>query len=172
MKETPILFSGPGWRNIAGYENEYAISHDGKVFSYRSNREIAIAVNNCGYPTVLLRVRGQTKRHLVHRLVAAAFVLNPDSKPVVNHLDGNKQNNHCSNLEWSTPSENEKHAYATGLKRGIKGQHLSVETKAKLSAALKGRKSPCGFAGKTRSPESIAKFQASMRARREARKPQ
>lgn len=52
---------------------------------------------------------------LLHRIVAEAFLPNPLNKPVVNHIDGNKRNPHLSNLEWSTHSENSKHAHATGL---------------------------------------------------------
>ena len=53
----------------------------------------------------------------VHRLVAEAFIPNPDKKPVIDHLDGNKKNNCVSNLEWVTIAENNQRAYETGLKR-------------------------------------------------------
>lgn len=65
-------------------------------------------------------------RYSVHRLVATAFIPNPDNKPQVNHLDGNKFNNHVSNLEWATPSENIQHSLRLGLKRSGENNYLSV----------------------------------------------
>lgn len=162
MTDRPILFSAP----IYGYEGRYTITNDGMVVNIERNAPVAVAINNCGYSTVLLRFCGKTKRHLIHRLVAAAFIPNPNAKKFVNHKDGNKSNNADSNLEWVTQSENERHAFSTGLKKPLRGIPLSDETKAKISSATKGRSSPCGFSGKKRSPESIAKFQASMAARR------
>lgn len=69
-----------------------------------------------GYRRVHVSHKGKHHKFLVHRLVARAFIPNPDNKPCVNHVDGNKANNHVSNLEWCTYGENLKHAYDTGLR--------------------------------------------------------
>lgn len=72
-----------------------------------------------GYLRFVTKVGGKRVQKFIHRLVAAAFVDNPDNKPHVNHIDGNKKNNHFSNLEWCTPQENNEHGVRIGLlKRG------------------------------------------------------
>lgn len=69
-----------------------------------------------GYVKIDLTVEGKVYRTSLHRLVALQFIPNPENKSEVNHKDGNKLNNHVSNLEWVTTRENELHAYKTGLK--------------------------------------------------------
>lgn len=68
-----------------------------------------------GYRTVRLCSNGKFTYPRVHRLVASAFIPNPDNKLEVNHIDGDKSNNNVNNLEWCTKSENMRHAYKTGL---------------------------------------------------------
>jgi HNH endonuclease len=70
-------------------------------------------VNNCGYTEIVLTSR--CKHFLVHRLVATAFIPNPNNLPQVNHIDGDKQNNHVTNLEWCSASNNIKHGISSGL---------------------------------------------------------
>ena len=70
-----------------------------------------------GYPSVTIQRGDLRKTIYVHRLVAGAFVPNPEGKPEVNHIDGDKSNNHVSNLEWCTRQENIEHAWRTGLSR-------------------------------------------------------
>lgn len=109
-------------KNIPGYENLYAATQDGKIFSYpKGNPNLAgkwlkSPLNADGYPIVGLTKNKCRKIITVHRLVALTFIPNPDNKPQINHIDGNKTNNHISNLEWCTCSENIQHAYDTGLK--------------------------------------------------------
>lgn len=66
--------------------------------------------------TRMMNNTGHSKSELVHILVAKTFIPNPDNKPTVNHIDGNKHNNAVSNLEWNTYSENNKHAIEEGLR--------------------------------------------------------
>ena len=77
--------------------------------------------------------------HSIHRLLAIHFIPNPDNKPQVNHIDGDKFNNDLSNLKWVTCSENLKHAFKLGLsKPQWSGKKLSKETRRKMSEAKKG----------------------------------
>lgn len=88
---------------------EYAIDENGIVYGKRG-KPIKPFINHGGYEIIPLYFDGIQKAIPVHRLVAYAFVDNPNNKPYVNHIDGNKRNNKSSNLEWVTPSENMKHA--------------------------------------------------------------
>ena len=117
------------WRPIKDYEGLYEISNTGLVKALEKrvdsgkchrtwNSHIKrFGVDAKGYLRVSLSKEGVNKTYKVHRLVATAFIPNPLQLPCVNHIDGNKTNNHVSNLEWCTHSENLKHAFKTGLKR-------------------------------------------------------
>lgn len=70
-----------------------------------------------GYMVLATKCHSESKTFLIHRLVATAFVPNPNSYPQINHKDGNKTNNHYSNLEWVTQSQNQRHAYTIGLQK-------------------------------------------------------
>ena len=102
----------------------YEVSESGIVRNARTGK-ILKQKQNYGYMYVALQIDGKAHQRRVHRLVALAFIPNPDNKSEVNHIDGNKANNHISNLEWCTPSENLKHAYKTGLreKQATKAQN-------------------------------------------------
>lgn len=109
------------WKTIRGYSN-YQVSNFGRVksLSYRrtgKEKILSQKQTKCGYMAFWLYDSGVRKMPLVHRLVAESFLPNPEDKPQVNHIDGDKTNNQANNLEWVTQSENEKHAFRTGLKR-------------------------------------------------------
>ena len=110
------------WRDVPGYEGLYQVSNYGGVRSMNYNkklgniRELKQKLRDNGYLEVHLSKDSKRKYFLVHRLVAEAFLENPDNKPQVNHIDGDKSNNYVSNLEYTTNGENQKHAYSTRLK--------------------------------------------------------
>jgi len=112
------------WRSIPGYEGLYEVSSQGEV--KRNSRILKFNLikrpsNKVGYYSVKLCKNCIGKDFLVSRLVALVFIPNPENKPQVNHKDGNTLNNNVFNLEWSTCSENHKHAYETGLKDPYQG---------------------------------------------------
>lgn len=98
---------------INGFEG-YSIKEDGQVLSARKGRFLTPHLNENGYLYVTLRRANKNSTRAVHRLVAEAYISNPDNKPFVNHLDADRTNAHKDNLEWCTQSENIKHAYVLG----------------------------------------------------------
>ena len=87
-------------KDIVGYEGLYAVTSCGKVWSYRRKKFLKHFTNSKGYLLVDLWKNGKMKHFAVHRLVAVAYIPNPDNLPQVNHKDENKTNNCLQNLEW------------------------------------------------------------------------
>lgn len=108
------------WRLIKSFPY-YEISSFGNVRRIKNGNIIKHWITNAGYCQVHLCDGSTRKAKSVHRLVAIEFLENKLNKPQVNHIDGNKQNNILSNLEWSTRSENQRHSIKTGLRTGVKG---------------------------------------------------
>lgn len=108
----------------------YEISTEGEVRRKETGKILKPKIDKHGYLEVGLSLgaRGKRKMALVHRLVAQAFVPNPYDKPEVNHMDGNKQNNKYTNLEWVTAKENQDHARKNGLKPDDHGSN-SINSK-------------------------------------------
>ena len=107
------------WKDIEGYKGIYQVSDAGRVRSVdrinsrgykRKGIILKLQDGNRGYKTVGLCKDGVMKSHLVHRLVAVAFIPNPENKPEVNHTEGNKPDNRACKLEWCTAAENSEHA--------------------------------------------------------------
>lgn len=99
--------------------NQYLVSEEGVVVNNNTGRVLKTDLTNAGYKRVTLWSTEQKPvRIAVHRLVAIHYCDNPERKPMVNHKDGNKLNNHYSNLEWVSCKENTAHAFKTGLRKG------------------------------------------------------
>lgn len=129
------------WKDITDYEGYYQVSNLGNIrscdrkiyskngnpltpYTIRKSQKIKHNVNKFGYCQVGLHKDGKMKLLLVHRLVATAFIKNPNILPEVNHLDGNKENNTASNLEWCTRKRNRVHAYQIGLQKPLIGSEV------------------------------------------------
>lgn len=139
------------WKSIDGYEN-YDVSNFGRI---RSKQQIFNHYCGCkrimpskimkphicerGYYRIGLTNNGKQRLVFVHRLVAAAFISNPENKPYINHKDCNRLNNNVNNLEWCTQSENVRYAYALGRCEDA----LDRQRKAVVGINKKTRQSIC-----------------------------
>ena len=117
------------WKDIPGYEGSYEVSNKGRVRSKKGkttytkrhgkrvwkSRVLKEKNKTAREQRVDLWKEGEPKTFLVHRLVAMAFIPNPENKPCINHKDGDPRNNKIGNLEWCTYKENENHAKRNGL---------------------------------------------------------
>lgn len=108
------------WKPVVGYEGIYEVSNIGNIKNSKTNK-ILKQPKRSGYPSVGMAKNKIAKNHRIHRLVAMAFIENPENKRCVNHKDGNKLNNNVENLEWCTHSENNYHAMKNGLNHSRKG---------------------------------------------------
>lgn len=116
------------WKDIVGFEGRYQISNLGNVKSLNYGnrgyaRNLVPKTNNKGYKWVELTNGNSKKCLLIHRLVALAFLKNPNNYPVINHKDENPQNNHVDNLEWCTTSYNNKYSIERHPERFILLKH-------------------------------------------------
>ena len=108
------------WKEIKGFSGKYSVSNTGKIMSHITNKILKPTFSNTGYTHVQLYNDSGSKVLLIHRIVAEAFIDNPENKPEVNHIDGIKSHNSVDNLEWVTTIENYQHAIRIGLRKASK----------------------------------------------------
>ena len=146
------------YKPIKGYDR-YFVSSMGRVARLKHGRLNQLnTYDNGGYCIVSISTSVGWKMKLVHRLVAEAFIPNPDDKPDVNHKDEVRDNNLLENLEWLTHKENlnyGSHNKRVGIanSKALKGKHHSEETKRKISVAKKGK--PLSDENKRKLSESL-----------------
>lgn len=136
-----LNFNDVKWAPIQDYPG-YSVSSTGiirseerEVMNSATTKRVILSkikipfISSVGYAYVQLYRKDKKVNCAVHQLVAKAFITNPDNKPMVNHIDGNKLNNNACNLEWCTCSENHKHAWNTGLQDVEKHRDRMIGTK-------------------------------------------
>jgi len=131
-RELPSI-DGEVWRDVVGYEGLYKVSDHGRIlcvdtvvkfangYGIKREQEMGLVTRDDGYLAACLTKNGKRKTFYVHRLVAAAFIPNPDGLPEVDHIDADRANNMLSNLRWVTSKENCQHTIELGHARPFKG---------------------------------------------------
>ena len=110
------------YKIISGFNNLYSVSNYGNVINNKTGRPLTNSIGSHGYKQVNLSNNGICKTHTVHRLVANSFIDNPENKPIVDHKDNDKHNNHFSNLRFCTNQENlQNRKISKNSTTGIKG---------------------------------------------------
>ncbi len=131
-----MTLEGESFSFVPETENTYMVSNFGNIISVRNGikREIKPFRNkHHDYLSVTLCINGNTKRYRLHRLIAIVLIPNPENKPQVNHIDGNKHNNRVDNLEWCTQKYNSIHSLKTGLSKYVgEKSHFAKLTKEQV----------------------------------------
>ncbi len=120
------------WREVQGYGGKYKISSLGKIQSFhrkwgKNGKILRGTTKTNGYRYIILVGKNGRKPFRVHRLVAEAFISNPENKPYINHKNGRKDDNRVENLEWVSPKENTLHAKKNGLMKKCYEGSIRVE---------------------------------------------
>ena len=139
------------WKPIRNFETYYLVSNLGRIKSlkrkiwngikYFDKKEIILKPHftKKKYLSIGLRRNNLSSGHMVHRLVAKAFIPNPLNKKTVNHINGIKDDNRVENLEWNTVKENVRHSWRTGLSKPQKGE-INNQSKLKEEDVIKIKK--------------------------------
>ena len=124
------------WKPVVGFEGKYIVSNQGNVKSLSKGFILSTELSIHGYPRCRLRKNGKVKHYVIHRLVAKAFIPNPDNLPCIDHRDTDKTNNNIDNLHWVTYSQNSKNHLT--VEKGNKFKYkpvMCVETGEIFSSA-------------------------------------
>ena len=97
------------WKPVVGFEEHYLVSDSGQVWSLRRHKVLKPKIDRYGYEVVGLSINGKIYHRTVHRLVAQAFIPNPNNLPTVNHINEDKTDNRVINLEWASIADNDNH---------------------------------------------------------------
>lgn len=126
------------WKDVPSYEGYYQASNLGRIRSYdriilrpkgnylKKGRILKPQNGTNGYHVISLRKNKIGGTVSLHRIIASTFIPNPENKKCVNHINGNKKDNNINNLEWTTYSENIKHAFKNKLNKGLKGEKKPI----------------------------------------------
>lgn len=136
------------WKRIKKFESLYLINEYGKIYKLDFDGFSEGSLKENGYVRFTLMFNnGKSKKdYYVHRLVAETFIPNPENKPEVNHIDGDKTNNHVSNLEWVTRSENGIHKYRVLGHKATKHRSKAIKVIDLISKKTKRYESHSDFA--------------------------
>lgn len=150
------------WRSVKGYEERYLVSNTGLIYSKLSNKVLKPNKMANGYLSVELFNKGKSKRVLIHRIVAEAFIDNPENLPIVNHKDENKSNNSVDNLEWFTQKYNANYGNALLKKK----QNFKASEKMRINARNIALSRQIPVLQFTKSGEFIKRFNSAVEAGR------
>ena len=153
---------GEIWKDVVGYEGLYQVSNKGRVKSLHIQEKVLCNLDSGYYNTINLFKDGKGKHYYVHRLVAQAFIPNPNNYPQINHKDENHYNNNVENLEWCTSKYNCNYGTRNiRFSEKLKGRHDNDDTRLKKSLSHVGEKNY--MFGKSHTIEAIKKMKENKR---------
>lgn len=131
--------SGCEWRDVVGYEGFYKVSSNGEIINLKLKHLVSRKEANNGYILITLNKNGVYQSIMAHRIVAMAFVPNPENKPKVNHLNGIRNDNRAENLDWKTHQETIQHSFKyLGRKSNLIGRMPGTKNKFNTTSKYVG----------------------------------
>ena len=147
------------WRDVKGFEGLYKVNRKGEIYSLLKNIIRPPKDNGYGYDSITLNKNGKKITRYIHRIVAEAFIPNPNNYPMVNHKDENKKNNNVENLEWCTASYNVNYGTAkirATIKNKETWKNMSEEKRKEISE--NHRKMSINYMNSISKEEKIKKY--------------